>query len=273
MASPHSAASLPSNPFEGPAPPPVEVVRDLDIFARVPVVLDYATSTYYAWKTYFSLVFREYHLIDHVDGSVDSGLMFADDDWLTIDATITRWLYQTISKDIFHTIVCDTDDAQTVWAKLNGLFPDNALQRRVFLQHEFFGCHQLDSSIDDYCMRLKKHADELRDLGERVSDDLLLSTLTAGLNEEFDNAASNLTFLPDPTFPRVVAYLRLEERRMKMVKSRATHTALAAGTSRAAPPTAPQPPPPASYFQAPPAPDARTRMVLHRCDSPDGLYR
>ena len=62
-------------------------------------------------------------------------------------------------------------------------------------------------------------ADELRDLGERVSDDLLLSMLTAGLNKEFSNAASNLTFLPDPTFPRVVTYLRLEERRMKMVKS------------------------------------------------------
>ena len=151
MASPHAAASLPSNPFEGPAPSPVEVVRDLDIFARVPVILDYANSTYYAWKTYFSLVFREYHLIDHVDGSVDSGLMYADDNWLTIDATITRWLYQTISKDIFHTIVCNTDDAQTVWAKLNVLFLDNALQRRVFLQQNFFGCHQLDSSIDDYC--------------------------------------------------------------------------------------------------------------------------
>ena len=143
MASPHSAASHPSNPFEGPAPPPVEVVRDLDIFARVPVVLDYASSTYYAWKTYFSLVFREYHLIDHVDGSVDSGLMFADDDWLTIDATITCWLYQTISKDIFHTIVCDTDDAQTVWTKLNGLFLDNALQRRVFLQQEFLAAINL----------------------------------------------------------------------------------------------------------------------------------
>ena len=90
MASPHSAVSLPSNPFNGPAPPPVEVVRDLDIFARVPVILDYATSTHDAWKTYFSLVFCEYHLIDHVDGSVDSDLMFADDDWLTIDATVTR---------------------------------------------------------------------------------------------------------------------------------------------------------------------------------------
>nr|XP_020153303.1 uncharacterized protein LOC109738621 [Aegilops tauschii subsp. strangulata] len=253
MASPHSAASLPSNPFDGPAPPQVEVVRDLDIFARVPVVLDYASITYYAWKTYFSLIFREYHLIDHVDGFVDSGLMYADDDWLTIDATITRWLYQTISKDIFHTIVCDTDDAQT-----------------------------LDSSIDDYCMRLKKLADELRNLGGRVSDDLLLSMLTAGLNEEFGNAASNLTFLPDPTFPLVVAYLRLEERRMKMVKSRATHTALAAGTSRAAPPTAQQPPrpppPPASYFQAPPAPvyqltppaPNRRRGGRHGRSYPDG---
>ncbi|XP_073357857.1 uncharacterized protein [Aegilops tauschii subsp. strangulata] len=179
MASSHSSVSIPSNPFDGPAPPPVELVRDLDIFARVPIILDYANSTYYAWKTYFSLVFREYHLIDHVDGSVDTDLMFANDDWMTIDATINRWLYQTISKDLCHTIVCDTNDAQTVWAKLNGLFNDNALQRRVFLQQEFFGYHQHDSSIDDYCMRLKKLADELRDLREKVSDELLLSMLTS----------------------------------------------------------------------------------------------
>jgi len=147
----------------------------------------------------------------------------------------------------------DADDAHAVWMKLTGLFTDNQLQRRVFLQQEFFGCHQHDPS-DDYCMRLKKLADELRDLGETISDDLLLSTLTAGLNEDFGNMASNLTLLPDPTFPRVVAYLCLEERRMKMVKSWATHTALAARTSRGSPALAPpqQPFSAPQYSQLPP---------------------
>ena len=72
MASPGStgtARSRCTNPFDGPDP---VVIRDLNILARVPVVLDHLTSTYYAWKTYFSLVFREYNLRDHIDGSVDS---------------------------------------------------------------------------------------------------------------------------------------------------------------------------------------------------------
>ena len=61
-------------------------------------------------------------------------------------------------------------------------------------------------------------ANELRDIGAKVSDDLMLSTLTAGLNEDFGNAASNLTLLPQPTFQRVVAYLKLEERWMTKLK-------------------------------------------------------
>ena len=107
-----------------------------------------------------------------------------------------------------------------MWAKINALFTDNKLQRLIFLQQEFFSCHQDNSTIDKYCMRLKMLADELCDIGAKVSDDLMLSTLTAGLNKDFGNAASNLTLLPQPTFQRVVAYLKLEERRMTKLKQR-----------------------------------------------------
>ena len=100
-----------------------------------------------------------------------------------------------MSKDIFHTVVRDGDDAYTVWTKIIGLFTDNKLQRIVFLQREFFGCHQNDSSIDAYCMRLKTLSDELNDAGFKVGGELLLSTLTAGLNEDLGNAASNLTLI------------------------------------------------------------------------------
>ncbi|XP_073355420.1 uncharacterized protein [Aegilops tauschii subsp. strangulata] len=190
--------------------------------------------------------------------------MVDDAEWTAIDATIIRWFFTTISKDLFHTVVSAGDDARALWVKLNGLFTDNQLQRRVFLQQEFFDCHQDEQSIDDYCRRLKTLADELRDIGAKVDDDLLLSTLTAGLNEDFGNAASNLTLMAEPSFLKFVAYLRLEERRMKGVKKHVQHHALAASTSRGAPPpTAPpaprqQPPPPAppGYFPLPPAPPA-----------------
>nr|XP_045087416.1 translation initiation factor IF-2-like [Aegilops tauschii subsp. strangulata] len=256
MASPGSSGTTCSrrtNLFDGPDP---VVIRDLNILARVPVVLDHPTSTYYAWKTYFSLVFREYNLRDHIDGSVDSRFMEDDEEWTSIDATLIRWFYTTISKDLFHTVVSADDDTHAVWTKLNGLFTDNALQCKVFLHGEFFGCQQLNSSVDDYCMRLKKLVDELRDLGEKVSDELLLSTFIAGLNDDFENAASNIPLITNPTFPKIVAYLKLQERRMRMSRTRATHTALTAGTCGGAAPTAPVPPPwPApGPFQAPPPP-------------------
>ncbi|KAM3211688.1 hypothetical protein ACQJBY_065052 [Aegilops geniculata] len=179
-----------------------------------------------------------------------------DEKWMTIDATLIRWFYTTISKDLFHTVVSAEDDAHAVWTKINGLFTDNALQRKVFLHGEFFGCQQHDSSIYDYCMCLKKHVDELRNLGEKVSDELLLSMLIAGLNNDFGNAASNLPLITDPTFLKVVVYLKLEEWRMRMSRTRATHTALTTGTRGGAPPAAPapQPRPGPGPFQAPPPP-------------------
>ncbi|XP_020173641.1 uncharacterized protein [Aegilops tauschii subsp. strangulata] len=253
MASPGSSATTRTNPFAGPDP---VLICDFNILGRVPAVLDHLTSTYYAWKTYFSLVFREYNLRDHVDGSVDSRFMDDDEEWMTIDATLIHWFYTTISKDLFRTVVSAEDDAHAVWTKLNGLFTDNALQRKVFLHDEFFGCQQHDSSVDDYCMHLKKLVDELRDLGEKVSDELLLITLIAGLNDDFGNAASNIPLIAEPTFSKVVAYLKLEERRMRISRTRATHTALTAGTHDGGPTTAPapQPRPGPVPFQAPPHP-------------------
>ena len=132
-----SNASTYSNPF---AVDPAEI-RDINVHARVPVTLDASTSTYFAWKTYFSLLFRENNLVDHVDGSVDSRAMVGDSEWTAIDATLIRWFFTTISKDLFHTVVSDGDDTYAVWVKVNDLFTDNKLQHRVFLQQEFFDYH------------------------------------------------------------------------------------------------------------------------------------
>ncbi|XP_020185224.1 uncharacterized protein [Aegilops tauschii subsp. strangulata] len=234
-----SGFTINSNPFADANPPDITDIRNLKIYERVPVRLSQTDSSYYAWKTYFSLVFREYHLIDHVDGSVDSGLIPDIHEWSTIDTTLIRWFFLTISPDPFQTVVKDGDEAQAVWTKLNRLFTDNRLKRLAFLQQEVFGCHRDNSSVDNYCRRLKTLADELCNIGAKIDDDLLLSTLSANLNEDFGNAAANLTLILEPSFAKFVAYLRLEERRMKQVKARAIHTALAAGTTRRGPPDPP----------------------------------
>ena len=105
MSSVTSSASTNSNPFTDANPPDVNDIRNLNIFERVSVRLSQANSSYYTWKTYFSLVFREYHLIEHVDGTVDSSLVPEFHDWSTIDTTIIRWFFLIISLDLFQTVV------------------------------------------------------------------------------------------------------------------------------------------------------------------------
>ena len=119
-----SSGSSSYNPFAGPDPADL---CDINIHDRVPVVLDTTDATYFAWNTYFLLLFCENNLVDHADGSVDSCAMVGDSEWTAIDATLVRWFFTTISKDLFHTVVSDGDDARAVWVKLNGLFTDNKL--------------------------------------------------------------------------------------------------------------------------------------------------
>nr|XP_020170032.1 uncharacterized protein LOC109755549 [Aegilops tauschii subsp. strangulata] len=211
-------------------------IEEVDGVARSSMeeVDDEANSSYYTWKTYFSLVFREYHLVDHVDGTVDSSLVPDFHEWSTIDTTIIRWFFLTISPDPFQA-------------------------------QEFFGCHQDNTSVDDYCRRLKTLTDELRDIGAKIDDDLLLTTLTAGLNEDFGNAAANLSLIPNPSFAKFIVYLRLEEQRMKQVKARAIHTALAAGTTHggsSAPPAAPAAPLPQRHLAPLPYPAPQQSGLL-----------
>nr|XP_020174436.1 nascent polypeptide-associated complex subunit alpha, muscle-specific form-like [Aegilops tauschii subsp. strangulata] len=61
--------------------------------------------------------------------------MRGDPEWSAIEATIIRWFYQAVSKDIFHTVVVEDDDTCAVWAKINALFTDNKLQRLVHAYH------------------------------------------------------------------------------------------------------------------------------------------
>ncbi|XP_071678332.1 uncharacterized protein [Lolium perenne] len=212
----NSSHSGSSNPFIGPS---IAVIRDIPIAERVPVKLSTTAANFFPWKTYFGLLFREYDLLDHVDGTIDLLAMPHDPEWLAIDATIIPWFYQTVSNDIFSTIVRDGDSAHMVWAKITGLFTDNKIQRVTFLQQEFFGTHQNDQSLDEYVLKLKSLSDELRDLEFPIDDKIMLSTLSAGLGEDLSNVASNLTLLTTPTFEQAVAFLRLEERRLKHLRA------------------------------------------------------
>jgi hypothetical protein len=99
----------------------------------VPVKLSHTVANFFAGKTYFGLLFHEYDLLDHVDGTSDLLDMPHDPYWSTIDAKIIHWFFQTVFANIFHSVVRDGDTVRDVWQKITGLFADNKIQRITFL--------------------------------------------------------------------------------------------------------------------------------------------
>ena len=213
-------------------------LNEIHIKDHVPVILNLDSPSYNAWRTYFALLFRSYRLIEHVDRSIDFCEMKDDDKWLAVDACIVKWLFLTISGGLFNMVNARGLSAYAMWTRLCDLFLDNQLQRRVFLQGEFFTMQQNDLSIDKYCTRLKVLADELRDVGMTIDDSVLLTNLLRGLHPDLDQSAANLSLIT-PTYAKAVTYLRMEEKRLRHTARQATHAALHVGLAagHGAPPT------------------------------------
>jgi len=86
-----------------------------------------------------------------------------DGEWRMVDSCVVNWILATVSKGIFDIVCRDRHDAFTLWHAVEGLFQDNEMQRAVYLEAELRSTVQGDLSMNDYCTKLKRIADQLRD--------------------------------------------------------------------------------------------------------------
>ncbi|XP_066395942.1 uncharacterized protein [Miscanthus floridulus] len=82
-----------------------------------------------------------------------------------VDSCVINWILATVSKGVFETIRHDRHDAFTLWNAVTGLFQDNKMQRAMYLEAELHSLQQGDMTISAYCAKLKRLADQLRDIG------------------------------------------------------------------------------------------------------------
>ena len=91
-----------------------------------------------------------------------------------------------------------------------------------------------------FCQRVKTIGDELRELGDTVSDSQLINIVVVGLSEDFDKQASFIPMIrPPPTFAEVRSLLQLaaETQACKDSRPKVFHAA-----ARPPPPSTPAPP-------------------------------
>jgi hypothetical protein len=183
-----------SNPFFQAQPVPILAasVNLLNIKTHVLMTLDFDEGNYAQWIAFLDNTFLKFGILDHVDGTVNAQNRLHDPEWTQIDHCIVSWLYSTVTKGIMDTVFQPRRTVFSLWTAICNLFLDNAMHRAVYALQEFHSLFQGDMTINDYCSRLKKLSDVLRDVGYQVSDAALVVNTLRRLNPKFTNAISVL---------------------------------------------------------------------------------
>jgi hypothetical protein len=191
-----------------PSLSPLTVVQTVNIRNHVPILLDLLDSNYSQWRCLFDSVLGKFGLVSHV--RAPPPIIERDAEWRQVDCCLTNWIYTTINKGVFDLVYKPNASAFLVWTDIEGLFRDNEMQRAVLLEAEFHSVVQGDLSIYDYCAKLKKLADSLRDVGHPDSEPSQVLNLLRGLNKKFRHVKPVLTSKTH-TFMSARSYLLLEE--------------------------------------------------------------
>ncbi|XP_060170860.1 uncharacterized protein LOC132601815 [Lycium barbarum] len=199
---------------------PVTTVTNIK--SCIPIVLDYEGSQYNNWATLFKLHCRANLVIDHILPPASPTVpppatavekLATKALWERLDDIVRQWIYGTISNDLLNTIIHQEDTAVEAWNRLVHLFQDNKSARALALDAKFTNTKLVDFlNVKAYCTRLKVLADNLANVGHKVSDERLVLRLLRGLSEEYKTFRTTVQHrTPLPSFDVVRSMLELEE--------------------------------------------------------------
>ena len=162
------------------------------------------------WRHFFESTLGKFGLEDHVRSTTPRAER--NREWRMIDLCVVNWILATVSKGVYDVVRHDNHDVFSLWNAVEGLFHDNELQRAVYLETELRSLQQGDMSMNTYCTKLKRIADQLRDIGHPVSEPSQVLNLLRGLNPKFRYVKPVITSKSPPhTFQSTRSFLILEE--------------------------------------------------------------
>jgi len=193
------------------------------------MTLELQGGNFARWSASFLAMCGKFGVISHIDGTAPPSP--ADSSWQQADCCVRSWIFGSVAEAVLDMATTGTTQtARQLWVAIDGLFQANKAQRAIFLSHEFHSMTQGDSSIDDYCLRVKTTANKLRDVGHPVDEPQLVLNLLRGLNEEFAGTADHIA-ATSLTLTYARDQLSLKELRLANGKKVAAATALIAGSA------------------------------------------
>jgi hypothetical protein len=129
------------------------------------------------------LTLHHYALDDHVLFDVADPSTY----WARLDSIVVTWILGILSPKLHEIIRESMETARQVWLMTEAQFLGNSESHILQLDAKFHAFKQGDLSVSDYCHRMKGMNDDLRALGETVTDHYLVLNLLQGLNERFNH--------------------------------------------------------------------------------------
>ena len=233
-----------------------QAVSVQNIRTLVPLLLDVNSTFYARWKESFLDVLGKYSLERHV---LSDAVAPASPSWVRMNCVVRTWLLGAISDDLADSVSERGASARAIWLAIESQFLGNRTTRALYADQEFRAFSQGDLSVVDYCRRFKRMAEDLRDLGQPISEETLVLNIIRGLNERFSALGLHLRrSTPLPSFLQVRDDLRLEELTMAKAPPAAALTALSGsstgGSGGSKPPTPAPPRPPQQQDSSPKTP-------------------
>ncbi|KAI3524089.1 hypothetical protein L1887_02738 [Cichorium endivia] len=187
-----------------------------NIKSYVPLILDLSTRNYEPWSDLFTAHCIAYDGMDHIDDSYDQPKTPpTDPEWGKIDKMVKLWLFGTISQNIITSAYSNNATARKVWLNIHAIFYDNTESTAMQLETEIRNITLGDLSIHAYFDKIKKLADLLEGLVEKLKERTIVTHALNGLPSKFDSIANIIRYTkPFPYLSETRSMLSMEEIRL-----------------------------------------------------------
>ncbi|KAL7614435.1 hypothetical protein Lser_V15G06051 [Lactuca serriola] len=186
----------------------------------VPLILDLSTRNYETWSDLFQTHCIAYGIVNHIDDTFDpSNKPPTDPEWQQLNFVVKLWIFGSISQKLISSAYSINASARKVLQNLHSLFYKNVESTAIQLEAELRNITLGDLAIHDYCENVKRIADLLEGLGEKVKDRNVVLHALNGLPSKYDNVVGIIRFTkPFPTFSKMRAMLAVEETRLSSTR-------------------------------------------------------
>lgn len=175
------------------------------------------------WKFQMRIVLKSINAYEIVTGILErpiasSGNSNSIKAWDELDIKAQRAFIQSIgSKTSLHLIKCKT--SSEMWKKLHEVFEQKSHTGIHFLQQKFYNAKiESDQDISTFIVNLEETVQELTDLGEKVSDSMIITKILMSLPENFAyfHSAWDSTEDDKKTLDNLRTRLMIEEKRIQI---------------------------------------------------------